>query len=55
MENGSPEFRDVDLDTLLEMYDDARANEDERCDAISAELIWRGIDVQPCGHAAGIG
>jgi hypothetical protein len=31
-----------------------RANEDESCDAISAELIWRGIEVHPCGHAGGV-
>jgi len=46
-------YRQVDSDTLLEMYETARVEEDESCDAIAAELIWRGIEVQPCGHAAG--
>jgi len=51
---GSPHLRTFDDDTLLDMYEHARALEDETCDAISAELIWRGIEVQPCGHAAGL-
>jgi len=54
LSEGSPELRNIDVDTLLEMYDEARANEDDQCDAISAELIWRGIEVQPCGHAHGV-
>lgn len=51
---GTPALRRFDDETLLDMYDEARANEDESCDAIYAELVWRGIEVQPCGHAAGI-
>ena len=50
-----PKLRTIDDDTLLEMYEQARADEDEACDAIAAELIWRGIAVQPCGHSAGLG
>ena len=56
MENrsdGQP-LRRFDDDTLLDMYEDALANEDESCDAIAAELSFRGIEVQPCGHAAGV-
>ena len=48
-------YRQVDSDTLLEMYERARTEEDESCDAIAAELVWRGIEVQPCGHGAGFG
>jgi len=44
----------IDDDTLLDMYDEARANEHESCDAIAEELDRRGIVVQPCGHADGI-
>lgn len=54
MNEGRPELRKFDDDTLLDMYEDARVSEDESCDAIAAELDWRGIIVQPCGHAAGI-
>ena len=44
-------LRQFDDDTLLDMYEDARASEDESCDAIAAELDWRGIVVSPCsGH-----
>jgi hypothetical protein len=51
MTEGTPSLRAIDDDTLLEMYEDARVNEDDSCDAISAELIWRGIGVHPCGHS----
>lgn len=44
----------IDDDTLLEMYEDARTNEHESCDAITEELNRRGIVVQPCGHAGGL-
>jgi len=53
MSAGTQALRQIDDDTLLDMYEDARANEEESCDAIAAELDWRGIHVQPCGHAAG--
>ena len=47
------EIRQIDDDTLLEMYEDARVEEEiARCDAISAELEWRGIHVTPCGGHA---
>jgi len=55
MSEGTPSLRRFDDDTLLDLYEDARVSEDETCDAIAAELIWRGIEVQPCGHAAGVG
>ena len=42
-------LRQLDDDTLLDMYEEARANEDESCDEIARELIWRGIEVHPCG------
>jgi hypothetical protein len=33
----------------LDMYDAARSAEKaDVCGAISAELIWRGIEVRPC-------
>ena len=49
-QEASNALRQIDDDTLLEMYDAARVSEDvERCDAISAELHWRGIHVHPCG------
>lgn len=51
--DGQP-LRRFDDDTLLDMYEDARANEDETCDAIARELNFRGIEVQPCGHADGL-
>ena len=56
MENSSDgqPLRRLDDDTLLDMYEDARANEEETCDAIAAELSFRGIEVQPCGHAVGV-
>lgn len=47
-------LRHVDDDTLLAMYEEARAEEHQSCDDIVNELAWRGIEVQPCGHAAGI-
>ena len=53
MSDGTPSLRQIDDDTLLDMYEDARANEDHQCDAISAELIWRGIEVQPCAMPKG--
>jgi len=40
--------------TLCSTCTSKRADEDAQCGAISAELIWRGIEVQPCGHAAGL-
>lgn len=49
MTEGTPALRQIDDETLLDMYDHARANEDDACDAIAEELIWRGIDVHPCG------
>jgi len=54
MSKGHQKLRDIDDDTLLDMYEDARANEDEACDTIAAELSWRGIEVHPCGHAQGV-
>jgi len=50
----NPQLRGFDDDTLLDMYEHARVLEDETCDAIATELNWRGIEVQPCGHAAGL-
>ena len=41
-------------DTILEMYEEARANDHESCDPIAGELDRRGIVVQPCGHAQGV-
>jgi hypothetical protein len=41
-------FRNVDDDTLLDMFDHAHETGDEHCDAIAAELHWRGIEVPPC-------
>ena len=54
MDEGTRSLRHIDDETLLDMYEHARAREDETCDGIAAELIWRGIEVQPCGHAAGL-
>ena len=51
---GNPQLRSFDDETLLDMYEDARASEDETCDAIAAELNWRGIEVHPCGHPHGL-
>jgi hypothetical protein len=55
---GAPAFRDVDDDTLLELYQEAHDRGDEvadageeRCAMIAAELGWRGIVVKPCGEA----
>ncbi|WP_404711465.1 hypothetical protein [Sphingomonas sp. MMS24-J13] len=43
-------LRVIDDDSLLEMYETARIEEDgEQCDLITAELHWRGIEVTPCG------
>ncbi len=52
--DGTPALRGFDDDTLLDMYDHAHDVGDEHCDALAAELIWRGIDVKPCGkpHAS---
>jgi len=45
-------LRLIDDDTLLEMYDAARADQNaEECEAIVGELIWRGIEVRPCSSA----
>lgn len=42
-------LREIDDDTLLEMYENARVEEDvAQCDLASAELIWRGIHASPC-------
>ena len=46
-EQESP-LRKFDDDTLLDMFDHAHETSDEHCDAIAAELQWRGIAVQPC-------
>lgn len=43
-------LRRFDDDTLLDMYDHAHDTGDEHCDAIAAELNWRGITVKPCGR-----
>jgi len=51
--NRDEALRQIDDATLLDLYEQARADEDAQCGPISAELIWRGIEVQPCGHAAG--
>jgi hypothetical protein len=53
MTDGTPALRKFDDDTLLDMYDHAHETSDEHCDAIAAELTWRGIQVKPCGHAHG--
>jgi hypothetical protein len=50
---GTPAFRQFDDDTLLDMYDHAHDVGDEQCDAIAAELTWRGIIVTPCGQVHG--
>jgi hypothetical protein len=42
-------LRRFDDDTLLDMYEHAHDAGDEHCDAIAAELTWRGIVVKPCG------
>jgi hypothetical protein len=53
-------LRAFDDETLLDMYEHAHAHgdercdaADERCDAIVAELSWRGIQVPPCAHRHG--
>jgi hypothetical protein len=48
-----PSYRKFDDDTLLDMYDHAHETSDEQCDAIAAELTWRGIVVKPCGKVHG--
>ena len=51
---GPADLHGLPDDTLLDLYDDARAEEQhDRCDGISAELIWRGIEVTPCGWVPG--
>jgi len=41
-------LRRFDDDRLLNMYEAARSAEKaDVCDAISAELKWRGIEVRP--------
>ena len=44
-------LRQIDDDTLLDMYDHAHETSDEYCDAIAAELRWRGIEVPACNQA----
>jgi hypothetical protein len=46
----SSTLRRLDDDTLLDMYDHAHETGDEYCDAIAAELRWRGIEVPACGQ-----
>lgn len=41
-------LRQIDDETLLDMYDHAHDVSDEQCDAIAAELHWRGIEVSAC-------
>jgi hypothetical protein len=55
MTDGTPTLRKFDDDTLLDMYDHAHEVGDEHCDQIAAELIWRGIEVKPCGRVHGLG
>ena len=43
-------LRQIDDETLLDMYDYAHDVGDEQCDAIAAELHWRGIEVPACKH-----
>lgn len=49
MTESIPMLRRFDDDTLMDMYDHAHHLGDEHCDAIAAELAWRGIQVTPCG------
>ena len=53
MTEGTPALRQFDEDTLLDMYDHAHEVGDEHCDAIAAELQWRGIEVPVCKHTHG--
>ena len=49
MDEAPSPLRSIDNDTLLDMYDAARAADHaDECDVISAELTWRGINVRPC-------
>lgn len=48
MNEGTPALREIDDDTLLDMYDHAHEVGDEQCSAIAAELWWRGIEVPAC-------
>lgn len=50
MTEGTPALRPFDNETLLDMYDHAHETSDAHCDAIAAELLWRGIEVKPCGR-----
>ena len=50
MTDGTPSLRRFDDETLLDMYDHAHDVGDEHCDALAAELGWRGIEVKPCGR-----
>ena len=43
-------LRTIDDETLLDMFDHAHETGDEHCEAISAELQWRGIEVPACRH-----
>jgi len=54
-DDGTPELPPID-DTLLDMYDQAHEVGDEHCDAIAAELQWRGIEVPACKrqHRGGV-
>jgi hypothetical protein len=53
MTDGTPTLREIDDETLLDMYDHAHEASDARCDAIAAELHWRGIEVPACPAAHG--
>ncbi len=44
-------LRQIDDETLLDMYDHAHETSDAHCYVIAAELHWRGIEVPPCNHA----
>jgi len=48
MTESTPALRDIDDDTLLDMFDHAHETSDEQCVAIAAELHWRGIEVPAC-------
>jgi hypothetical protein len=50
-----PSYRRFDDDTLLDMYDHAHEEGDAACDAIAAELTWRGIEVPACKTPHGSG
>ena len=50
MTEGAPSFRVYDDGTLLDMFDHAHEIGDEHCDAIAAELKWRGIEVPACAQ-----